>query len=173
MKRGNYKLTFVFIILAVASAGCNMSYKNVPFVSIPAQPISGAVEIGGDWKEIVPPQPLEPLGATNWISLGYTGYKDFKSVRVNKENILELADGRSTKVEGFLVDDQGQSYELELNQTSDGPRLYKKGAMKMVDGKPDYSETMFPADRQFTKLKIRSDIALKLDKIEWIGSNPK
>ena len=173
MIRGNYKLSFVFIILAVSSAGCNMIYKNVPFVSIPPQPISGAVEISGDWKEIVPPQPLEPLGATNWISLGYAGYKDFKSAKINKENILELADGRSSKVEAFLIDDQGKSYELELNQTSDGPKLYKKGETKIVDGIPDYSATKFPNDRKFTKLKIRSDIALKLEKIEWLGSNPQ
>lgn len=173
MNGKNYKIFFIFVMLAVALTGCNMIYKNVPFISIPPQTVSGPVEIGSDWTEIVPPQPLEPLGSTNWISLGFSGYKEFKLVKVNKENILELADGRSTKIEALLFDDKGESYDLELNQTSDGPKLYKKGEIKNVDGKPDYSATKFPGDRVFTRLKIRSEIPLKCDKIEWIGSNPK
>ena len=161
----------LFIILMSISSGCDNIYKS-GFVPIPAQTVAGPVEIGSQWMEIVSPQPLEPNGATNWIQLGYAGYEPQKFT-VNEENILNLADGRSTRIEAFLFDDKGEIYELQLSQTSVGPQLGKKGAMKMVDGKPDYSETRFPGDRKFTKLKIRSEIPLKCEKIEWIGSNPK
>lgn len=173
MNGKNYKLAIIFLTLAVAITGCDFYYKNMPFVPIPPQKISGAVEIGSDWIEIVPPKPLKPLGYTNWIKLEYKGFKEMKDVKINDQSILELADGRNTKVEGFLYDDKGEEFELELSQSSAGPELYRKGISKIGDGKTDYSMVNFPYDRVYTKLKIRSEIPLKCDKVEWLGDKPQ
>ncbi len=172
-----YKSIFILALFAFISSGCDSFYRNMPFVSIPAQTISGSVVIGSEWIEIVPPQPLSPLGSTNWISLSYKGFKEMKDTKIFDQSILEMADGRNTKVEAFLYDDKGKEYELELFQSSAGPELYRKGKI-IWSGEPnfshpDYTEVKFPSNRVYTKLKIRSEIPFECDKIEWIGSKPK
>jgi hypothetical protein len=168
-----HNLAFIFVMLAVVLSSCDFYYKNMPFAPIPPQPISGPVEITSEWVEIVPPKPLKPLGHTNWIKLGYAGFKEMKDTKTFDQSILEMADGRNSKVEGFLYDEKGEEFALELTQSSGGPELYRKGVSKLGDGKTDYSAVQLPTDRVYTRLKIRSEIPIKCDKIEWWGDKPQ
>lgn len=168
----NVKFVFVLAVFAIILGGCDFYYRNMPFVPIPPQTISGPVEIGSGWIDIVPSKPLSPLGSTNWISLGYNGYEKGKYSEGDGK-FLNLADGRTTRIEAFLFDDKGEMYELEVSRTSNGPQLHKKGKVKILNGVPDYSETKFPNDRVFVRLKIRSELPLMCSKIEWQGSKPQ
>lgn len=84
-----------------------------------------------------------------------------------------MADGRKTRIEAFLFDDKGESYELQIGGTGGGVTLTRKFVIEIIDGKADYTFLNFPTDRVYVKLKIRSEIPLKFDSIEWRGSKPK
>ena len=171
MNHRNYKSIVLLLLTTVFFGGCDFYYKNMPFVPIPPQTVSGSITIGSSWMEIVPPKPLKPLGVTNWITLGCKNYKVFDWAE-NEKNILELADGRNTKIEAYLYDDRGESYLLRIYQTSNGPELHRKELSEIGDGKNNYSTVEFPKDRVYIKLKIRSEIPLECDNIEWQGSKP-
>lgn len=116
---------------------------------------------------------MRPIVRSQWINLGF--YKenkgDFIDGSENDETLI-LEDGRRTKIEGFLFDDRGESYELHIVGRGGGIMLRRKISDKTTDAEPDYTSRNFPSDRVFTKLKIRSEIPLKCDKIEWINSKP-
>lgn len=160
-------------MLAVISSGCDFYHKNMPFAPIPPQTVSGPVVIGPEWIEIVPPEPLKPLVKSQWINLGYSGYNNNGYSDPETEDSLNLADGRKTKIEAFLFDDKGESYELQLAGVGNGVILDRKAKVEIIDGEPRKVILDFPSDRVYTKLKIRSEIPLKCDKIEWIGSKPQ
>lgn len=175
-----YCQSLIHLLLAVLIfnlSGCGTIYKS-GFVSVPRQPVSDSIEITSEWVEITPPAPLIPYGNSQYIDLECEGYKknDWSSAGDN-ENVLELADGRITKIEAFLFDSRGQGFELKVSQTSAGPELVRKGKVKWSGepnfSKADYSEVNFPPDSVFTKLRIRSQIPLKCNKIEWTGWNQK
>lgn len=166
----NYKIIFIFVICAAVLSGCDFYYKNMPFVPIPPQKISGAVEIGPEWIEIVPPQPLRPIVHDPWITLGFLGYSKGDYNDRETEESLNLADGRKTKIEAFLFDDKGDSYELQLSGVGGGIILGRKMKVEIIGGKQENTVLNFPSDRVYTKLKIRSEIPLACDKIEWINA---
>ena len=76
----NHRFAVVFIVSAIVLCGCDFYYKNMPFVPIPPQTVSGPVEIGSDWIEIIPPEPLRPIVKSQWINLGYFGYSKVVTV---------------------------------------------------------------------------------------------
>jgi hypothetical protein len=179
-RRSIISQTFTFLsvlVIVLTLGGCAAVYRS-GFVSVPRQPISSAVTIGSEWVEIIPPAPLIPYGSSQYIDLECDGYKktDWSS-SVDNENVLELADGRITKIEAFLFDNKGQGYELKVYQTSAGPELVRKGKVKWSGeanfSEADYSEVNFPPGSVFTKLRIQSQIPLKCSKIEWTGGNQK
>ena len=169
MNRKNCQLLFIFLIITTATGGCDFYYRNMPFASIPAQTISGPVTIGSEWTEIIPPAPLRPIVHDPWITLGYFGYsKD--SFADDKGEVLNLADGRKTKIEAFLFDNKGGVYELQISGTGGGIMLTRKIKVEIVNGKQRNVVLDFPNDRVYTKLKIRSEIPLECNKIEWINA---
>jgi hypothetical protein len=179
MKNLGCKLAFVIACFVSIFCGCKTIYKS-GFVDVPRQPISGPIEIGPDWVEIIPPKPLVPYGTNQQILLGYHNY-DLKNLSQDKTlNVLNLADGRKTIVEALIYDDEGESYALEFGAFggfNGGVYLSRKGEIKW-DGEPnfshpDYSDVRFPIDRTYTKLKIRSEIPLKCEYVFWTGGNPK
>ena len=161
---------FSLFLLIIVVGGCDFYYKNMPFASIPAQTISGSVTIGSDWTEIIPPAPLRPIVHDPWIILGYFGYSK-GSFTDDKGEVLNLADGRKTKIEAFLFDDKGGIYELQISGTGGGIMLTRKIKVEIVNGKQRNIVLDFPNDRVYTKLKIRSEIPLECDKIEWINAH--
>jgi hypothetical protein len=149
-----YKFIFFLLITSVIFlCGCKTVYKS-GFVSVPRQTFSGPIEIGSDWIEIIPPKPLIQYGTYSGIELDYPGYTTVKID--DKGQLLTTADGKNTRIEAFLFDDKGESYELKVDGEGSGIVLLN---------------LEIPTDRTFTKLKIRSETSLKLNRIEWFGNN--
>lgn len=86
---------------------------------------------------------------------------------------MNLADGRKTRIEAFLYDDQGESYELQIDGVGVGVMFYRKRVPLTSDENSPSPAVPFPIDRTFIKLRMRSEILLKCNYIEWVGSNPK
>jgi hypothetical protein len=173
MKINNKSLWFSLILLiAFSLSGCGF-LDNI--FSNQAQLISGAVEVGNEWKEIVPPAPLKSVKTIQYVSLRMP-----ESVWKNadwdesdpKRQTLKYGDGRTGKIEAILYDDKGASYELQINGKGGGFDLGRAVPARNPDAPPS-NKPMFPTDRVYTKLKIRSDVPLNLEKIEWSGYNPK
>jgi len=167
------------LIFVLALSGCGAVYRS-GFVSVPRQPISGPVSIGPEWVEIIPPEPLIPYGTDQEIVIGYLDYDRKNSSFDDTLEILNLSDGRKTKIEAVIFDDEGKQYELQISGVGGvhgGVWFTKKGEVKW-SGEPnfsqaDYSDVRFPQNRSFTKLKMRSEIPLNCEYIEWVGVNPK
>ena len=170
MKSKSYKSTFILVIFTIVLGGCDFYYKNMPFVSVPPQTISGPVTIDSNWVEIIPPEPLRVVAHDPWITLGYLEYSNNGFSDRETEDSLNLADGRKTKIEGFLFDDKGESYELQLFGVGSGIQIGRKMKIEIVNGKSKNIVLNFPSDRTYTKLRIRSEIPLACDKIEWINA---
>lgn len=163
---------FVLVFFTVISIGCSAIYDS-GFVPIPRQPVSGPIEIGSEWVEVIPPKPLIPYGLQQSIVIGNLDYdRGNYSDGVNGE-ILNLADGRKTRIEAFLYDDKGENYELQICGAGGTVFFCRKSIVKIVDGKSEYTFPNLPKDRTYTKLRIRSDITLKCEYVEWSGSVPK
>jgi hypothetical protein len=130
------------LLLLFMFGGCGTIYKT-GFVPIPNQPISGPIEIGSEWVEIIPTNAIKPLG--------------FAKSPLNS-NILLLKDGRTTQIEAFMFDNEGNSHELQISGFGGGGfQLYR-------------TNEYFPLDKTYLKLKIRSQIPLKTEGIEWVSN---
>ncbi len=173
--------TVAFFLLNLC--GCKTIY-NSEFVQPPVQPVSGPIEIGPEWVEIIPPKPLIPYGKYQNIHILNS---DFNHNNLNEyyidRNLLNLADGRKTKIEAVLYDDVGEIYKLGISgrtiiRTEDdkivpsGIEFSRYLITETINGREEQNIPDFPADRTYTKLKIRSEINLKCQNIEWVGRNP-
>lgn len=172
-----YKAGIIFstLIFVFALSGCGAVYRS-GFVSAPPQEISGATTIGSEWTEIVPPSALKPYATLQEVVLRFDNYDRKNFTDDLQGEILNLADGRKTKIEAFLVDDKGEGYQLQIMGTGGeggGFTLSRKMIPDVADGKPNYKYLNFPTDRTYIKLKIRSEIPIKCDKIEWVCYNNK
>lgn len=172
----NQSSTSLLILAFVLTlSSCAAIYRS-GFVSVPHQEISGSVTIGSEWTEIVPPVPLKPYATLQEVVLRFDDY-DRKNFTDNLQGeILNLADGRKTKIEAFLFDDKGESYELQIMGTGGeggGFTLSRKMIPDIANGNPNYKYLNFPTDRTYVKLKLRSEIPIKCDKIEWVCYNNK
>lgn len=165
-------LVFTFIFI---TGGCGVIYRT-GLVPIPNQPITGPIEIGSEWLEVVPPQPIKPWGIANLIKVQYLKYKQPTAKDLNSYSkdgtILYLDDGRQTKIEAIVYDDKGEGHEFSISGTDGvgkGFELRPKWTTEIVDGKPQEVVHLLPLDRTYTKLRIRSEIPLKCDNIEWMS----
>lgn len=139
------------------------------------QIISESIEIGTEWKEIVPATPLRSTSLHQNISLKMPDsiWREATWDETDpKRQTLKYQDGKSGKIEAILFDDKGVSYELQINGKGGGFELGRPVKARNPN-EPPSNEPDFPKDRTYIKLKIRSDIPLKLDKIVWTGYNPK
>jgi hypothetical protein len=143
------------LLLLFMFGGCGTIYKT-GFVPIPNQPISGPIEIGSEWVEIIPTNAIKPLGGQHWVLVKFLGC-DFAKSPLNS-NILLLKDGRTTQIEAFMFDNEGNSHELQISGFGGGGfQLYR-------------TNEYFPLDKTYLKLKIRSQIPLKTEGIEWVSN---
>lgn len=166
---------FALFALAFLVGGCRNVYQS-GFVQIPRQSIAGETEIGGEWREFAAPAPLVPYGSSQSVVLGFTEYdrQNFSDGRTGET--LNLADGRKTRIEAFVYDEKGEVYELQITGiggAGGGVWLSRKFVKKDGGSASEMTAPDFPADRNYTKLKIRSEIPLKCSRIEWVGTNSK
>lgn len=163
------KKIFAFILVLFLLGGCEILSPNQ------TQPVSEAIEINNDWKEIIPPTPLKSNYLIQHISL-----KVDQSIQQNIEldgndpnhQTLKYNDGKSGKIEASLYDDKGEIYPLQINGKGAGILLGRKLPPRDPN-KPPENKPSFPADRVYVKLRIRSEVPLQIEKIEWTGYNPK
>ncbi len=166
-------------ICLLLQSGCGPIYRS-GFVQPPRQPISGPVEIGPEWLELTAPEPLIPYGKNQVIVIGFNDY-DKNGASWNEElELLNLSDGRQTRVEAFIYDDRSEEYSLTISGFggfNGGLWLSRKSEVNWDNvhnaSNPEYSDVGFPQDRRYIKLRIRSEIPLKCDFIAWTGTNPK
>ena len=139
------------------------------------QIISESIEINPEWKEITPPAPLKSKTLIQNVSLKMpeSVWREATWDESDpKRQTLKYGDGKIGKIEAILYDDKGESYELQINAKGGGFQLGRKVAPRNPN-EPPTNKPDFPTDRVYTKLRIRSDVTIRLDKIEWTGYNPK
>lgn len=142
-----------------------------PFLAAQSQAISGAVEIGAEWQEISAAELLKASQPRHYVWLETGQIETFDS-RDPEHQTVVFKNGQRGKIEAFLFDDQGESYELMVGMTGGGIGLSRKLPPRATV-EPPQTEPDFPLGRTYTKLKIRSSLPIHCDKITWIGSTPK
>lgn len=149
------------IVLVLIAAGCNQSGPAMlgeqvnPDLYI--QPVSGRTRFGVDWKDIVPPSPLQVVENEQSIRLRSAGIKD-----MTHSDSLILTDGRKVTISAVVVDDQGTSYPLSLGGIAGAQHAYFYRAGDYPPG-PDFN-----VERTIVKLRLKSDLPLEVDEIQWV-----
>lgn len=167
--------TAIFIISVIFFIVFSTISCEMIFLSSQPQVISESIEIGTDWKEIVPASPLKSKNLHQSVSLKMPEsiWREATWDESDpKRQTLKYGDGKRGKIEAILYDNKGESYELQINAKGGGFDLGRPVKPRNPD-EPPRNEPDFPVDTVFTKLRIRSDVPLRLDKIEWTGYNPK
>jgi hypothetical protein len=153
--------SFPVMALMLFATGCSQSGLENPGEQLDPdlhiQPVSGKTEIGADWKDIVPPSPLQVVENEQSIRLRLTGIED-----MTHSNSLILTDGREITFTAVVIDDQGSSYPLSLGGIAGDQHAYFYRAGEYPPG-PD-----FDVDRTIVKLRLKSDLPLELDEIQWV-----
>lgn len=153
----------LFMVLALG--GCAQIYQT-GLVPIPAQPISGPVEIGPEWIEITPPKPLQ-VYASAFITIRGIDYDSKKMHLAVPDPPVYLKDGRVTQIDAVLFDDKGESYELSISALGNGIDFTRKPAdIRKVGERFRWTPVAFPEDRRYTKLRLKSDIPVRCSQIE-------
>lgn len=167
--------TTIFIISVIFFITFSTISCEMNFLSSQPQIISESIEIGSDWKEIVPSVPLKSKNLRQNVSLKMPEsiWREATWDESDpKRQTLKYGDGKSGKIEAILYDDKGETYELQINGKGGGFDLGRSVKPRNPNDPPN-NQPDFPTDRGYTKLRIRSDVPLRLDKIEWTGYNPK
>lgn len=155
-----------FVIFAMTNlGGCKWLYKQG--YPIPDQLVSGPVEIGPEWVEIVPPKPLIPYGIIMEVLIKFEKAEAKDIGTEYKSNIIKFPDGEKTKIEAILYDDSGKAYDLIVCGAGNGITFCRKDETEVPDGTPRPSTPDFPEDRIYTKLRLRSEMPVKIDSITW------
>ena len=155
LNRAVFFISVLFSLLVLSGCGTINRWRS----TTPAI-VSDSIEIGSEWVEIIPPTPLISRSGTDQEILVYTEH-DVDSDFGKDMKTLELKDGRTTKIEVYLYGEDGTEYELFINGDGGGaiwfariPPNNKQGMIYFPNGK-------------YTKLKVRSEIPIKVEKIEW------
>jgi hypothetical protein len=129
------------------------------------QLISGPTQIGPIWKEFVPAEPLRVIESQQEVFLGVNGVVDWDLL----DSRFVLSDGSSGRVDAWIHDDQGGEYELSLAGIGGRGGLYltRKAILDPMRDRPR-NGPVFPADRVYTRLRIRSDLPLDVHEILWV-----
>jgi len=144
----------------------------VAYVSGPTRTIAKDVQITGEWRDFPIAPPIKALYRDQTIMLGIKDY-DWSSEGNSFTAPLKLPDGTIVDPQIQLVDSLGNSYPFHhsgavrtggLLGSTDEP-VFRAGSS---DNSPD-----LPRDKEFTKLRIRSDVSFRCSRIEWVDYNPK
>jgi len=163
----NKPMLLIILLVCLLIAGCGEETRYRMLGGYITQPISGPIDIGKEWVEIVPPKPLKGLGS--YIVVKAKGLDEgpdmYRSVK--------FPDGSVGKIEARLYDDKGQvvdfdCYTLEITNIK-MLHIWKKGT-RLGENVPIPG---FPHDTRFVKAQIRSDVQLHCDSIEWEGYSSK
>ncbi len=174
MKNTKYNLLFVLVLLQFAFfSSCDFFYNHL--IKESPQKVSDSIDLGPEWIELYPPNPLISKASIQYISLKMSEQiwrqADWDPQDATLQTLL-YENGNRGKIQAILFDDKGQSYELQIIAKGDGFDLGQK-ITKRTFNEPPKTAPDFPFERTYVKLRIRSDVLLHIDRIEWSGYNPK
>jgi hypothetical protein len=127
------------------------------------QIVSGPVTLSSQWTEFVPQKPLQPLKQSQEIVLDVDPSEGLIEDNLHLERI-QLSNGPLLRPQIQLVDSQGNVFEAEVSRYP-VPSLYKNGISGYVSS--------LPRDREFTRIRVRSDFPVRLSRIVWHCHNGK
>jgi hypothetical protein len=125
--------------------------------------IASNLPISSDWVEINLRPPLEAGNLTQTVILYIEGYK--RDIADTRQQII-MPDGTILIPEAQVIDEYGNVYPLKIGQwLSNGV-----GFTRDFDAG---SNSKFPQDRAYPKVRIRSDRPFKISKVFWECYEPK
>ena len=127
------------------------------------QIVSGPVTLSAEWIEFVPRKPLRPLKDTQEIVLDVDPSEGLIEDNLHLDR-MQLSSGVLLRPQIQLVDELGNVFNAEVSRYP-VPSLYKNGLSGYVSN--------LPKDREITKVRVRSDSAVRLTKIVWHCHNHK
>ena len=132
--------------------------RTGPLPTLSDRDIAGSTAITSQWLEIKPAPILKPLGKTSFVILELEGdyTPDFQA------KMLRFPDGALGMPEVQLVDEQGNVFPLHFLMVHHRDRTGSDVMGGAGFGTPD-----LPADRGYSKVRVRSDKPLKCSKIIW------
>jgi hypothetical protein len=157
-------------MVCLVIAGCKETRHEI-LGGIITQPISGPIDIGKEWIEIVPPKQLKAIGSTNYITVKAKGLDQGPNIY----RTLKFPDGSIGKIEAQLYDDKGNVIDFDcyswVISATKKLTIWKKGTDFETDDPIQSQRSIyrFSHDTRFVKARIRSDVQLHCDSIEWEG----
>ena len=127
------------------------------------QIVSGPVTLSAEWIEFVPRKPLRPLKDTQEIVLDVDPSEGLIEDNLH-ENRMQLSSGVLLHPQIQLIDEVGNVFNAEVSRYP-VPSLYKNGLSGYVSN--------LPTDREFTRVRVRSDFPVRLTRIVWHCHNHK
>lgn len=121
------------------------------------QIVSGPVTIQTQWTEFVPSKPLRPTKQSQEIVLDVDPSEGLVEDNFNLDR-MQLSNGVLLHPQIQLVDSQGNVFNAEVSRYP-VPSRYKNGLSGYVSN--------LPKDREFTKVRVRSDSPVRLSRIVW------
>jgi hypothetical protein len=132
-------------------------------------PVSGPLTLGPEWTEITPPSPLISERSIQELHLTFpTGHDvDLASGKSDLETSrIQFVDGRHVGFDGFLYDDQGDAFPLEVSGLNEGLYLSKK--LSVIPAQTP----IFPKDRVYPLLRLRTTVPVDVSSITWECRSP-
>ena len=121
------------------------------------QIVSGPVTLSTQWTEISPQRPLLPTKQTQEIVLDVDPSEGLVEDNLHLDK-MQLSNGVVVHPQIQLVDSNGNIFEAQVSRYP-VPSRYNNGLSGHVSN--------LPQDREFTKVRVRSDSPLRLSRIVW------
>ena len=123
--------------------------------------------ITSEWTEILPKQPLEIKKRFQRISLQVVCEQNLDQ----EENLWLLEDGTVINPQIEIVDEFGNTFELEGGQASVTPKNSEIFVASSLGF--SYKNYRVPKDRTYTKIRIRNDQKFLCTKVIWLNYEMK
>ena len=123
------------------------------------RPIAEEIRIDREWSEIRPDPPLKVSEQVQSISIEV----DLAGWDMQPgEGLFVMPDGTPVRIDVELVAADGTRFALD--SIGMGPGL----TFSYLPPEIDARESSLPADKQFTTLRVRSDVPLEGGRVTWI-----
>jgi hypothetical protein len=172
IKNMNKPILLMVILICLVMAGCKETEHNLMGGDI-TQPVSGPIDIGREWTELVPPKPLRAVSFSNYLIVAAKGLDE--TLDTSRFRSIKFPDGSTGKIEARLYDEKGNAVDFDYYVWSDKNvvTLRKKGTRFPEDGGTPATNPDFPYNTTFVRVQIRSDVNLHCDSVEWGGHTGK
>jgi hypothetical protein len=151
-------------VLLVASTDCSAGD------ACPTK-VSGPVVLGTEWIEITPPSPLVSEQVIQELHLRFPPGHEVDAASGKSDlatSAVQFVDGKRITFEGTLFDDKGKPFELGIGALDQGLYLSTKGPLPIPSKGP-----IFPQDRVYPKLRLRTSEPVSVTSIDWECRTPK